>query len=982
MYGGGSSGGTTTQSFGSGGGGGTQTAGGAGGNNNAGTFGQGGSGLSYSSGYAGAGGGGWYGGGGSYPDTSGDDDRGGGGGSGYVYTSSTASSYPSGCLLNSSYYLTNAITVTGNTAFTSPTGASETGHTGNGYVRITVIKTGSGNTLVKIPSSLPTTYSPIEYLQFTGTQYIDTGVTVDSNTGFDITFEPLNGQSSSPYYNLFGVRGNDTSGGTGETQNFFRIDTIPIDSNSGTEFKYGSTVYNSGIKDTSKINIKLLNKVYTKPDGSTITVAGTITSGLSMYIGCINKAGTAYGNLASMKLYRFKIYNGSTLAHDFIPVQRISDKVLGLYDLKTSTFKTNMASGVFTSNLMNDSSSLVYFNGDSLQSQGNLSLTITKNNVILSNEQTHFSKNSLKFDGSSSYMYMPFPSTYTGDITLEGWFYQTSNNNTSYPTPFTLISSAGRGMYMHRLSNQTFVAATPSNSWPGLNGGTTALNTWTHIAMCLSGTTTYCFLDGKLKGTLTNTNTSYVGLTLGTLAGSASDNHTSGCYYKGYIAELKITKGCKWTKDFTLPTVSYGTAKDSNPWKEPVQMFVNTGASSTIPSGLVELDYIASTGTQYIDTGIKASKNLKVEADINITTASGWVMILGDYTSGSYFSWWRKDTTMYAYYGSNNKTLAEQTGKRKYVANNTNNVWSIDSSNITVSPNSSDFSKNGGNLYLFSVNNGGNYNKASMKLYSCKIYNNGTLVRDFIPAKRISDSKCGLWDKVNFKFYTDENGGNFTTGAEKSAIAAIGIPIEYIQSSGTQYINSGFIPKATTRTIMKAEPMSWSAWSAFFGTRNATSPTASQAYIAAVPAATLYRSDYFGSSLTAETPTIMQITNIDKNKNICSFNNIMITNTSSTVNATTNMFLLALNDVGTAKYFLSAKLYSCQIYDGNTLVRDFIPIKTTTNIYGLWDKVTKAFYPNAGTDAFTGGPAVTLTGWHKIKGVWAKTAADTWSQAL
>lgn len=982
MYGGGTSGGTATESFGSGGGGGTQTAGGAGGNNNAGTFGQGGLGLSYSSGYAGAGGGGWYGGGGSYPDTSGDDDRGGGGGSGYVYTSSTASSYPSGCLLNSSYYLTNAITVTGNTAFTSPTGASETGHTGNGYVRITVIKTGSGNTLVKIPSSLPAAYSSIEYLQFTGTQYIDTGATVDSNTGFDITFEVLNGQSSSPYYNLFGVRGNDASGGTGETQNFFRIDTIPVDSNSGTEFKYGSTVYNSGIKDTSKINIKLLNKVYTKPDGSTITVAGTITTGLSMYIGCINKAGTVYGNLASMKLYRFKIYNGSTLAHDFIPVQRISDKVLGLYDLKTSTFKTNMASGVFTSNLMNDSSSLVYFNGDSLQNQGNLSLTITKNNVILSNEQTHFSKNSLKFDGSSSYMYMPFPSTYTGDITLEGWFYQTSNNNTSYPTPFTLISSAGRGMYMHRLSSQTFVAATPSNSWPGLNGGTTALNTWTHIAMCLSGTTTYCFLDGKLKGTLTNTNTSYVGLTLGTLAGSASDNHSSGCYYKGYIAELKITKGCKWTKDFTLPTTSYGTAKDSNPWKESMQMFVNTGASSTIPSGLVELEYIESTGTQYIDTGIKASKNLKVEADINITTASGWVMILGDYTSGSYFSWWRKDTTMYAYYGSNNKTLAEQTGKRKYIANNTNNVWSIDSSNITVSPNSSDFSKNGGNLYLFSVNNGGNYNKASMKLYSCKIYNNGTLVRDFIPAKRISDGKCGLWDKVNLKFYTDEKGGNFTAGTEKSTIATIGTPIEYIQSSGTQYIDSNFIPKATTRTIMKAEPMSWSAWSAFFGTRNATSPTASQAYIAAIPAATLYRSDYFGSSLTAETPTVMQVTNIDKNKNICSFNNIIITNTSSTVNATTNMFLLALNDVGTAKYFLSAKLYSCQIYDGNTLVRDFIPIKTTTNIYGLWDKVTKAFYPNAGTDAFTGGPAVTLTGWHKIKGVWAKTAADTWSQAL
>ena len=684
-----------------------------------------------------------------------------------------------------------------------------------------------------------------------------------------------------------------------------------------------------------------------------------------MYIGCINKAGTVYGNLASMKLYRFKIYNGSTLAHDFIPVQRISDKVLGLYDLKTSTFKTNMASGVFTSNLMNDSSSLVYFNGDSLQSQGNLSLTITKNNVILSNEQTHFSKNSLKFDGSSSYMYMPFPSTYTGDITLEGWFYQTSNNNTSYPTPFTLISSAGRGMYMHRLSSQTFVAATPSNSWPGLNGGTTALNTWTHIAMCLSGTTTYCFLDGKLKGTLTNTNTSYVGLTLGTLAGSASDNHSSGCYYKGYIAELKITKGCKWTKDFTLPTTSYGTTKDSSPWKEPVQMFVNTGASSTIPSGLVELEYIESTGTQHIETGISAKNITKAIIDFQFIT-------IDSSRENQMMSVW-VDASNHMQCGLTGTTFL--TGRGTTFSQTSNMTARTTGTSIPVG--SPDVL-----IPLFAQRASALDRWSTAKLYSCKMYNNSTLVRDFIPAKRISDNKCGLWDKVNFKFYIDENGGNFTAGTEKTTIAAIGTPIEYIQSSGTQYINSGFIPKATTRTIMKAEPMSWSAWSAFFGTRNATSPTASQAYIAAVPAATLYRSDYFGSSLTAETPTIMQITNIDKNKNICSFNNIMITNTSSTVNATTNMFLLALNDVGTAKYFLSAKLYSCKIYDGDTLVRDFIPIKTTTNVYGLWDKVNKVFYPNAGTGTFTGGPAVTLTGWHKIKGVWAKTAADTWSQTL
>lgn len=160
MYGGGTTGGSSTESYSSvgnyGGKGGTQTYSGysasytvttqatTGLNSNTlanygGGFGFGGGGVYLSSGYGGAGGGGWYGGSGNVPDGSGDDARGGGGGSGYIYTSSTASNYPSGCLLNSSYYLTSATLKAGNESITSPTGATETGHAGNGYAYLTYI---------------------------------------------------------------------------------------------------------------------------------------------------------------------------------------------------------------------------------------------------------------------------------------------------------------------------------------------------------------------------------------------------------------------------------------------------------------------------------------------------------------------------------------------------------------------------------------------------------------------------------------------------------------------------------------------------------------------------------------------------------------------------------------------------------------------------------------------------------------------------
>lgn len=163
MYGGGTSGGSSTENYTSYsnycGKGGTQTYSGystdytatsQSSSNYYGGFYFGGSGINASSGYGGAGGGGWYGGSGTYPDGSGDDDRGGGGGSGYVYTSSTASSYPSGCKLKSAWYLSSASTVAGNTSFTDYSGSTVTGHSGNGATRITAIEVSSLPIYVKV----------------------------------------------------------------------------------------------------------------------------------------------------------------------------------------------------------------------------------------------------------------------------------------------------------------------------------------------------------------------------------------------------------------------------------------------------------------------------------------------------------------------------------------------------------------------------------------------------------------------------------------------------------------------------------------------------------------------------------------------------------------------------------------------------------------------------------------------------------------
>lgn len=118
----------------------TQTKGGSNG-----SFGVGGSVTSTEAGMycAGGGGGGWYGGGASLyaDDFSSGYNNYNGGGSGYVYTSSTASNYPSGCTLNSAYYLEGASTTTST-------------HTGNGLIKITCLDVVSTSKIfIKIDSS-------------------------------------------------------------------------------------------------------------------------------------------------------------------------------------------------------------------------------------------------------------------------------------------------------------------------------------------------------------------------------------------------------------------------------------------------------------------------------------------------------------------------------------------------------------------------------------------------------------------------------------------------------------------------------------------------------------------------------------------------------------------------------------------------------------------------------------------------------------
>lgn len=177
----------------------------------------------------------------------------------------------------------------------------------------------------------------------------------------------------------------------------------------------------------------------------------------------------------------------------------------------------------------------------------------------------------------------------------------------------------------------------------------------------------------------------------------------------------------------------------------------------SLPSGYTKLGYIQSDGSQYIDTGFIPDENTKVIMDFQLTAAgTGNRCLFG--VEGQYsFRWFgsnsvfRSNGASGSDFSSGPKALGRHTVVKTATETTLDDTYSVTTTAGTVTL----------SLYLLAQHNAAKVaNYAPAKLYSCKIYDNGTLVRDFIPAKNTA-GVAGLWDDVNSVFYTDAAGGSF-----------------------------------------------------------------------------------------------------------------------------------------------------------------------------------------------------------------------------
>lgn len=178
--------------------------------------------------------------------------------------------------------------------------------------------------------------------------------------------------------------------------------------------------------------------------------------------------------------------------------------------------------------------------------------------------------------------------------------------------------------------------------------------------------------------------------------------------------------------------------------------------------------------------------------------------------------------------------------------------------------------------------------------------------------------------------------------------------LEYIQSSGTQYINTGFKPNQDTKISMTADfPPSGNTW-LYGGRASAGSNSLGFLYTSG----NKYRFDYASSLKELTTKPTGKFT-IDSDKNKCYINGeLAATATYTTFTSPVNMYIFGNNNNGSLSGGSSAKLYNCSIYDNGVLIRSFVPCKNASGTVGLYDSVNNQFYQNAGTGIFVAGAEV------------------------
>lgn len=196
--------------------------------------------------------------------------------------------------------------------------------------------------------------------------------------------------------------------------------------------------------------------------------------------------------------------------------------------------------------------------------------------------------------------------------------------------------------------------------------------------------------------------------------------------------------------------------------------------TSRLPSEYQEVKYIESTGSQYIDAGFMATPNTMVSIDFQLTNLVKDQRLFGRYMSNTVsgdlsYDMYISSALNLAYTYNNNvgnwMGIQPANTQKHHVVFNQNKKIIIDGTEFEMVGSATNSCKR--NFLIFNAYDGGTSSPTAysqMRLYSLKIYESDTQIRDFVPCYRKSDKAIGLYDLINSVFYVNSGSGTFGMG--------------------------------------------------------------------------------------------------------------------------------------------------------------------------------------------------------------------------
>lgn len=383
--------------------------------------------------------------------------------------------------------------------------------------------------------------------------------------------------------------------------------------------------------------------------------------------------------------------------------------------------------------------------------------------------------------------------------------------------------------------------------------------------------------------------------------------------------------------------------------------------SKILPDGLELYEYLESTGTQWINTGYIPTFNTvtktKINAVSNIETAAFQFGSRISFSSQAYYMYYQSPYWYYACNSSSNvaTTVTSRLAEIEY------SISSIKLNGQTISTGQSTFTGSKP-IYLFRVNTNGTADsqRGVTQIFYFKLYESGVLVMNLIPCTYYE--KPGMWDTVNNKFYGNHGTGQFILG-NKIALEEY----EYLQSTGTQYINTG-IPYDSTKSTYKIEckfsqPSNVGQYDAIFGAYTGESYKCLR-IIRGNSNSVMWT--YYNNQANSGNKVAFSTSNTNIREIVITSSSTILTENETTTtyenkavngtNTTSTFYLFCQGIANDSPICLSKSIiYYFRLYDNDTLIKDFVPV-SYNRTPGMWDKVEMKFYPNAGTGTFTLGP--------------------------